>query len=71
MLVSKPVDLTKTIQSRDDLEYKSLYSHDNEVATPGYYSVFEDARTHVEITTSNRVANHRYDFSKTIYKVWF
>lgn len=65
MPVSKPVDLTKVIQSRDDLEYKSSYSHDNEVANPGYYSVFlEDAKTHVEITTSNRVANHRYHFSK-------
>lgn len=65
MPVSKPVDLTKTIQSRDDLEYKSRYSHELEAASPGYYKVFlEDPKTWVQITTSNRVAKHRYEYSE-------
>lgn len=45
--------------------YGSHYSHDQEVARPGYYSVqLLDYHTKVELTASERVAFHRYTFPK-------
>ncbi|MCQ2344933.1 MAG: GH92 family glycosyl hydrolase [Paludibacteraceae bacterium] len=44
--------------------YKSHFSHDNEVASPGYYSVLLDRYDiKVELTASQRVAVHRYTFN--------
>lgn len=54
----------KSTALRDMLPYKSRYSHSNETATPGYYQVFlEDPKINVELTTTQRVAFHRYTFA--------
>lgn len=43
--------------------YRSRFSHENEVATPGYYSVFlDDYKVNVELTTTMRAGMHRYTF---------
>jgi len=65
MPVNKKVDLTKEIKSRDDVPYKSSYSHLNESASPGYYSVLlKDFNIKAELTSSLRAANHKYTFAK-------
>jgi predicted alpha-1,2-mannosidase len=43
--------------------YRSRFSHDQEHATPGYYSVLlQDSGIRVELTATNRVGIHRYTF---------
>lgn len=44
-------------------EYSSTFSHQNETASPGYYSVILDKnKVKVELTASRRVGMHRYTF---------
>ncbi|MFT5076929.1 MAG: putative alpha-1,2-mannosidase [Flavobacteriaceae bacterium] len=65
MPINKEVDLTSEIKSRDDVPYKSSYSHLNEEASPGYYSVLlNDFNIKAELTSSLRTANHKYTFEK-------
>ncbi|HEX8015879.1 MAG TPA: GH92 family glycosyl hydrolase [Flavobacterium sp.] len=65
MPTNKKVDLTLKTTSRDQLPYKSAYSHANEKATPGSYQVFlEDPKINVELTSSQRTAYHKYTFAK-------
>jgi len=46
--------------------YRSKFSHDEEFAKPGYYSVYlEDYDIFVELTASTRVGFHRYTFPET------
>ncbi len=50
--------------------YRSRFSHDSEVATPGYYSVMLDTpKVKAEMTATERVGVHRYTFpaSKQAY----
>jgi predicted alpha-1,2-mannosidase len=43
--------------------YRSAFSHDNEMAEPGYYKVLlDDNRITVELTATQRCAFHRYTF---------
>ncbi|MEO7175204.1 MAG: GH92 family glycosyl hydrolase [Saprospiraceae bacterium] len=43
--------------------FRSAYSHQNEVASPGYYKVkLDDQNITAEMTTSMRVGFHRYTF---------
>ena len=43
--------------------YKSAFSHDDEIAKPGYHKVFlKDYGIAVELTSSTRVGFHRYTF---------
>jgi len=45
--------------------YTSRFSHDDEVAEPGYYAVtLDDYKVRAELTTSARVGVHRYAFPK-------
>jgi len=45
--------------------FRSRFSHDTEVARPGYYSVMlEDDKIKAEMTASERVGVHRYTFPK-------
>ncbi len=45
--------------------YRSRFSHQNENASPGYYSVFlEDYHINVELTATSRVGFHKYTFSQ-------
>lgn len=47
--------------------YRSRFSHENEKASPGYYSVFlDDYKIKAELTASYRVGVHRYTFPKSI-----
>ncbi|MBZ4042276.1 GH92 family glycosyl hydrolase [Flavobacterium hibisci] len=65
MPTNKKLDLTAKTASRDQLPYKSKYSHVNEKAAPGSYQVFlEDPKINVELTSSQRTAYHKYTFSK-------
>ncbi len=46
--------------------YESSYSHNEEVASPGYYSVnLKDYGIKAELTSTERVGFHRYTFPKT------
>lgn len=45
------------------LPYASVFSHKNETASPGYYSVFLDTyQVQAELTSTKRSAIHRYTF---------
>ncbi|MFM6935441.1 MAG: GH92 family glycosyl hydrolase [Flavobacteriales bacterium] len=45
--------------------YRSRFNHKNESATPGHYAVFlDEPKTKVELTTTNRVGVHRYQFTE-------
>ena len=49
-----------------DEGYRSRFSHDEEVASPGYYSVnLKDYSVKIELTVSERVGFHRYTFPKS------
>lgn len=54
-----PIDGAKSNQVR---RYSSTFSHSNEVATPGYYSVKLDNGIDVALTASARTAFHSYVF---------
>ena len=46
--------------------YGSRFSHDREVAHPGYYSVYlEDPKVQAELTTSDRGGVHKYTFKES------
>jgi predicted alpha-1,2-mannosidase len=65
MPINKKVDLTAEVKSRDDVPYKSLYSHNEENASPGYYSVqLKDFNIKAELTSSLRTGYHKYTFVK-------
>lgn len=45
--------------------YRSHFSHDNEVAEPGFYKVLlDDYKIDVELTVSERSGKHKYTFPK-------
>ena len=45
--------------------YKSTFSHDKEIAEPGYYKVhLEDTNIDVELTVTERSGIHKYQFSE-------
>lgn len=51
--------------SFDNKEYGSAFSHSTEKTEPGYYAVqLSDDDISVEVTTTTRVAIHRYKFNK-------
>ncbi len=46
--------------------YRSRFSHQNEKASPGYYSVYlDDYKVRAELTVSMRAGMHRYTFPKS------
>lgn len=48
------------------MAYASTFSHENETAEPGYYSVFLDTyQTKAELTATQRAAIHRYTFPES------
>lgn len=50
--------------SGDNKVYGSAFSHQNEKASPGYYSVMlDDDKIFAELSVTNRVGFHRYTFS--------
>ena len=45
--------------------YKSTFSHEKEIAEPGFYKVYlEDTKIDVELTVSERSGIHKYEFAK-------
>jgi predicted alpha-1,2-mannosidase len=53
-------------KANPDEGYRSKFSHDNEIAKPGYYQVLlKDYNINVELTTSERVGYHKYTFPKS------
>ena len=49
------------------MAYASAFSHENETAEPGYYSVFLDRYVvKAELTSTKRAAIHRYTFPKAL-----
>ncbi len=57
------IELTKQVKSPREHDFASGYSHDNEEASPGYYSVLlESSGIEVELTASERVGFHKYQF---------
>ncbi len=63
MPINKKVDLTIPVKSRDDIPYKSSYSHQQEISEAGYYSVYlKDHHINAEITSDLRTAFHRYTY---------
>lgn len=64
-IVGKPQYLTTDPESQK-LAYASAFSHENETAEPGYYSVFLDTyQVKAEITATKRGAIHRYTFPES------
>jgi predicted alpha-1,2-mannosidase len=52
--------------SFDNKKYSSKYSHQNEKANAGYYSVhLDDDDIDAELTTTTRVGMHKYTFNKS------
>ena len=57
--------LMPTVGEVDFNNFKSTFSHANEKAEPGYYSVKIDNGVTAELTATKRVGFHRYTFPKT------
>jgi predicted alpha-1,2-mannosidase len=58
-----PLQLDPGPPDRPDAGYRSRFSHSDEKASPGYYSVvLKDPGIKVELTATNRVGLHRYTF---------
>lgn len=58
--------ITPGSEDDPDKGYRSRFSHQNEQAYPGYYSVFlDDYGISAELTSTTRVGFHRYTFPKT------
>ena len=65
MPINKKVDISGSPKHRDSLKYASKYTHKEEKASPGYYSVtLQDHNIKAEISTSKRSALHKYTFKK-------
>ncbi|MBZ9632388.1 GH92 family glycosyl hydrolase [Salegentibacter sp. LM13S] len=65
MPVNREIDLTTEVRSREDIPYKSKFSHENEESKPGYYQVFlDDHQINVELTSSLRTGYSKYTFTE-------
>ena len=59
-------DVFPVVSGEQTLPYASHFSHRNETASPGYYSVFLDRYgVKAELTATKRAAIHRYTFPKS------
>ena len=65
MPTNKKMELSLFGKSRDSLPFASKFSHGNEKALPGYYSVqLDDPNIKVELTANDYVAFHKYTYNK-------
>lgn len=61
--ITDQILVTPGDKSDPDKGYRSRFSHQNESATPGYYSVLlDDYNIKAELTVTQRVGLHRYTF---------
>ncbi|HRB55931.1 MAG TPA: hypothetical protein PLR36_06125, partial [Ferruginibacter sp.] len=59
------LDVTKASKEKPDIGYVSTFSHANEKCEPGYYRVLLDKyKIKAELTATERVGMHRYQFEK-------
>ena len=59
------IQLNPGTKSNPTLGYRSTFRHENETASPGYYSVLLDEyQVKAELTTTERVGVHRYTYPK-------
>ncbi|MEO8727512.1 MAG: GH92 family glycosyl hydrolase [Acidobacteriaceae bacterium] len=60
------VKLVPGSRENPDAGYRSRFSHEDEIAVPGYYSVLlKDPNVRAEMTATERVGLHRYTFPKS------
>ena len=60
------VQLNPGTAAQPESGYRSAYSHNNEIAQPGYYSVkLDEGNILAELTATTRVGFHQYTFPKT------
>lgn len=60
-----PTTLENPMKAIADDTYRSVFKHENEHASVGYYSVYlDDYQISVELTANERMAVHRYTFNK-------
>ncbi|NLO01337.1 MAG: glycoside hydrolase family 92 protein, partial [Bacteroidales bacterium] len=65
-VIGNKLYITPGSEDDPDKGYRSRFSHQNEQAYPGYYSVFlDDYGISAELTSTTRVGFHRYTFPKT------
>jgi len=65
MPINKEVDLTSKVETRDDIPYKSAYTHNDEEASAGYYSVLlNNFNIKAELTSNLRAAYHKYTYAE-------
>jgi predicted alpha-1,2-mannosidase len=65
MPTNGPLKVIPGDENDPDKGYRSRFSHDNEVATPGYYSVhLDDYNIKAELTSTTRAGFQRYTFNK-------
>jgi len=64
--VNKKLQILPGSRENPDEGYRSRFDHSDESAFPGYYSVLlKDYNINVELTSTRRVALHRYTFPET------
>ena len=64
--ITGKLNLNSGTSENPDEGYRSHFSHETEMASPGYYSVFlDDYQVKAELTATERVGFHRYTFSET------
>ena len=56
------IDLQQASASPKQYPFATTFNHDNEEASPGFYSVVLDNGIKAELTTSQRVGFHQYTF---------
>ncbi|MCU0459370.1 MAG: GH92 family glycosyl hydrolase [Bacteroidales bacterium] len=65
MPTTGPLQLNPGTADAPGKGYRSRFSHDNEIASPGYYSVLlDDHDILAELTATTRTGVHRYTFNK-------
>jgi predicted alpha-1,2-mannosidase len=63
MPVAGEIDIARVYRSREDRDFRSRFSHEQETASPGYYAVrLDDPAIDVELTATDRVGMHRYTY---------
>ncbi|MCG8306403.1 MAG: GH92 family glycosyl hydrolase [Cytophagales bacterium] len=64
--VSDEIKVVPGSKDKPETGYRSGFSHENEVARPGYYSVWlDDYGIEAELTATRRVGFHRYTFPQS------
>jgi len=58
-----PVKIMPGTRENPSEGYRSHFSHDDEITSPGYYSVIlQDYKIHAELSATERAGIHRYSF---------